>query len=187
VPRERPYETLHDVASNGRIDLGQQRTVRIDGLKPAQAVREVARLEGLPPERVEVSVSAFNSQFVIVYGIERQGRPTVLPFRGREPIAEFLSRAGCPDCLKGYRVRIVRPATEVGRTPSVIAVKLDRQFRPEPGSKPVFVESQDFIHLEKDQGRGSVFNRLASRLLPVASGDEGHETTRLFPWFAEPR
>ena len=111
------------VGADGRIPLGDA-ALRVEGLTAAEVARRVAAVAGVDPARVQVRVSAFNSQQVFLRG-EVAGLPRAIPYQGPETVVDLLQRSGglAPGAAPGD-VQVVRSHIADGTPPEVFHVDL---------------------------------------------------------------
>src|SRR5262245_16567384 len=113
------------VAADGRIDLGDAGKPRVEGLTTAAITRLVAHALNVPPSRVEVAVSEFNSQQIYLHG-EVQASQRAIPYRGPETVVELLQRAGGLSVDAAPRdIQVVRANIANGGSPEVYHVDLE--------------------------------------------------------------
>jgi protein involved in polysaccharide export with SLBB domain len=112
------------VGPDGFIGLGDAGAVRVDGLRPAEIAVAVAGRVGVPAERVQVRVAAYNSQQVYVLG-EVAGSQRAVPYQGPETVLDLLQRAGgLSPAAAPTDVQVVRAHVADGKTPEVFHVDL---------------------------------------------------------------
>lgn len=142
------------IESDGTIRIPDADPIRADNLTTGEIARELGRrFDDFKECRVEVK--EYQSQFVYIFmADDTKAPPKAIAFQGRETVEELITRVGCKECKKGYRVRVVRPSTTIGAMPEIFAVKLDEQGRDrQQVAKPVFVRPNDYVYFEKDKGR----------------------------------
>jgi protein involved in polysaccharide export with SLBB domain len=181
---ENPKGRVYQVRSDGRISLGESREVRVDGATIGQIERSLAKEAPESFAGCRVDVAVFDSQFIEVFGLDRGGRPQAFPYRGKETVEEFLSRAGCLKCKRGYRVRIVRQGSTIGAAPTIIPVKIAGQSTSKVKSAAeIYVVPHDYVYVEKDIGRGSLLTRITAKYLPNGKAENGPSVEN--PMFAD--
>jgi polysaccharide biosynthesis/export protein len=112
------------IAPDGRLDLGPLGRVRVEGLTPAEAARQIALAAGLQPAAVQVHVVEYRSQKVYLFG-EVTGLQRAVPYQGPETVLDLLHRTGgiTPGAAPG-EVHVVRGHVAEGRAPEVFHVDL---------------------------------------------------------------
>jgi len=94
VVRQRPeFSGRHEIGPDGRIDLGEYGRLHIEGRTTPEIVKLVAEETGASPECVQVRVSEFRSQHVLLFG-EVIGWQRSVPYRGQETVLDLLQRMG---------------------------------------------------------------------------------------------
>ena len=83
----------HPVGPDGRIDLGSEVRLRVEGRTVPEVGRLVARETGLPLAQVRVRVTAFNSQQVYLFG-QGIGEQRAVAYQGPETVLDLLQRTG---------------------------------------------------------------------------------------------
>jgi protein involved in polysaccharide export with SLBB domain len=112
------------VGSDGRVRLHPDVAIRVDGLTVPQLEAVASSRLYVPPERVRVVVSAYNSQQVYLFG-EVSGLQQAVPYRGPETVLELLQRAGGVTPGAAPRdVQVVRAHVADGKAPEVFQVDL---------------------------------------------------------------
>ena len=112
------------VGPDGYVGLGEAGPLCVDGLRPAEVAAAVAERAGVPAERVQVRVAAFNSQQVYLFG-EVAGLQRAVAYQGPETVLDLLQRAGgLSPAAAPTDVQVVRAHVADGRTPEVFHVDL---------------------------------------------------------------
>jgi len=117
-------DALCAVDLDGRLPLGDDlsKCSRVEGRTLDDVRAELARLTGVPPERVTVRLAAPRSSRVYLHGPIR-GRSRVVPYQGPEPVIDFLKRVGgLPPGSKLNEVYVVRPNVAIGGQTEVFRV-----------------------------------------------------------------
>jgi protein involved in polysaccharide export with SLBB domain len=122
---ERPeFAGPHEIGPDGRIDLGEYGKLRIEGRTTPEIVKLLARETGASPEAVQVRVTDFRSQHVLLFG-EVIGWQRSVPYRGQETVTELLQRVGGITADAAPRdVFVVRPHLGDNKRPEVFHVDL---------------------------------------------------------------
>ena len=121
---DRPeWDCAASVGLDGRVPLGDAGSPFVQGktLDAARAaVAEAARVE---PARVTVALADYRAGRVYVTGPENKLRRT-MPYRGPEPVLEFLWRAGAmkPGSAELRDVRVLRSNVTTGGQPEAFRV-----------------------------------------------------------------
>lgn len=112
------------VGADGRIALGDENRLRIDGMTTPEVAAAIAAAAGVSADQVEVRVAEHNSQQVFLFG-EITGPQRALPYRGPETVLDLLQRAGgiTPGAEVGD-VQVVRAHVAEGSTPEVFHIDL---------------------------------------------------------------
>jgi protein involved in polysaccharide export with SLBB domain len=112
------------VAPDGRIELGQYGSPRVEGQTTDAIEQLIADELQVPAETVKVRVAEYRSQSLLVFG-EVVGLQRTVPYRGQETVLDLLQRVGgitpgaAPD-----DVHVVRTHVSDGRPPEVFHIKL---------------------------------------------------------------
>jgi protein involved in polysaccharide export with SLBB domain len=112
------------VAPDGRVALGEEECIRVDGLTPPEIACTVARHYGVGPGQVYVRVAAYNSQQLFLYG-QLNGGEHAVAYQGPETVLDVLQRTGglSPGALVDD-VQVVRSHVAEGKPPEVFHVDL---------------------------------------------------------------
>lgn len=116
---------LRPVGPDGRIDIGELGRLRVESRTLPETQELVAAVAGEYPERVQVSVTEYNSQQVYLFGPGITPQRSV-PYRGQETVVDLLQRIGGirPGAAPNH-VYVVRPHVSEGKTPEVFHVDLN--------------------------------------------------------------
>ncbi len=179
------WDAIASVGVDGRLPLETPGSPRVEGFTTLEARNELARLAGLSPERVHVSLAALRSSQIYVHGPIR-GRCRPIPYQGPEPVIDCLKRVGgLPPGSKLNQVYVVRPNVAAGKRPEVFPVDVPAVLIDGDASTNVLLQSSDQVYI--GETRGSEF----SRLLPDWLGPAYRRITGLLPdewWpFSRPR
>jgi protein involved in polysaccharide export with SLBB domain len=125
VVSERPeFSGRHEIDSDGRIDLGEYGKLHIEGRTAPEIVKLVAEETGARPESVQVRVSEFRSQHVLLFG-EVIGWQRSVPYRGQETVLDLLQRVGgITPGAEPRDVYVLRPHLGDNRRPEAFHVDL---------------------------------------------------------------
>lgn len=139
-----------------RAEVSLDGTLRIPGIEPMN-------VDGLTCpeiedyfstyENVHIEVAEYKSQHILVSGIFPEKAPRPITYHGPESIEQLISRIGCPECQRGYRVRVVRPSKKLGGEPQIFAEEIDVRGHREADEEEIVVEPGDYVYVEKDLGR----------------------------------
>ena len=114
----------HEVGPDGRIDLGDYGKLRVEGRTTPEIAQLIAQETGAIPDSVQVRVSEFRSQHVLLFG-EVIGSQRSVPYLGQETVADLLQRVGgITHGAEPKDVYVVRPHLGDNRRPQVIHVDL---------------------------------------------------------------
>lgn len=150
-----------EVSVDGTIRLPGHEPIIVDGLT-CQEIE--VHLEPIAPAHVEVV--EYRSQQIMVGGITADKAPRAIPYQGPESIEQLLSRVRCPECQHGYRVRVVRPAEEIGGEPEIFAEEFGPNgLRSEGYSDSVRIQPGDYVYVEPDFGRKGPLTVMTDREL----------------------
>src|SRR5262249_14328614 len=122
---DRPDLTGHQaVGPDGRIDLGAEGRLRVEGQTVPEIARRVAREAGIQPAAVRVRVAEFNSQHIYLFG-EGIGGQRAGPYQGPETVLDLLQRIGgiSPGAAPND-VYVVRSRVVEDRPPEVFHINL---------------------------------------------------------------
>lgn len=112
------------VGPNGRIELKDYGTVRVEGRTLPEIARLVAHETGTEPEAVRVRVVEFRSQFVLLFG-QVIGWQRTVPYQGQETVLDLLRRVGgITPGAEPEDVHVVRTHLAAGQRPEVFHVDL---------------------------------------------------------------
>lgn len=112
------------IGPDGRIDMGLEGRLRIEGRTVDQAGKLIALSLNMPGERVDVRVAEFRSKHIYLSG-QVEGFQRAVPYQGPETICELLHRVG--GITRGAalnEVYVVRPHLAEDRPPEVFNVRL---------------------------------------------------------------
>ena len=121
---DRPeWDCAASVGLDGRLPLGDAGNPPVQGLSLDAARAAVAVAAKVEPGRVTVALADARAGRVYVTGPENKLRRTV-PFRGPEPVLEFLWRAGAmkPGSAELRDVKVLRPNVAAGGKPEAFEV-----------------------------------------------------------------
>jgi protein involved in polysaccharide export with SLBB domain len=112
------------VGPDGRIELGPNLAVRVEGRTPGEVARTVAKRAGVPAGRVRVRVAQYNSSQLYLSG-QGTGVKRTVPYQGQETVLDLLQRVGgiTPEAAPDD-VYVVRPHVSDGERPEVFHVDL---------------------------------------------------------------
>ena len=112
------------IGADGRIELGPNVRVRVEGHTPGEAAVEIAAAIGTAPTNVAVEVAEYHSQHVILFG-QVIGWQRVVAYQGQETVLDLLHRAG--GIARGAApesIYVVRTHVEDGLRPEIFHVNL---------------------------------------------------------------
>jgi protein involved in polysaccharide export with SLBB domain len=158
---DRPdWDAMACVDVDGRLPLDEPGCPRVEGLTLAEVRDELARLAGLPPDRVRVWLAAPRSSCVYLHGPIR-GRTRAVPYQGPETVIDFLKRVGgLPPGSELSQVFVVRPNVAAGSRPEVYRVNVPGVLlNNEPATNiPLLPSDQVYV--------GETFGSSLSRFMP---------------------
>jgi protein involved in polysaccharide export with SLBB domain len=124
VPSRPDMTGPHAVGPDGRIDLGSEDRLRVEGRTVPEVARLVARETRSPPEHVHVGVASFNSQQVYLIG-PGIGAQRAVGYQGPETILDLLHRTGgIASGAAPNDVYLVRSHISEDRQPEVYHINL---------------------------------------------------------------
>jgi len=154
------WDALTSVDLDGRLPLQSPGSPRVEGQTLEEVRRELARLAGVPPDRVEVKLAAPRSSRIYVHGPIR-GRTRVVPYQGPQPVIDFLTRVGgLPPGSKLSQVYIVRPNVALGGPAEVIRVNVPAVLIDRNPSTNVALKPSDEVYV------GETSRSVFARILP---------------------
>jgi protein involved in polysaccharide export with SLBB domain len=135
------------VGPDGRVRPAGSLGVRVEGLTPAEASRQIARELGVNPASVKVRVVGFNSQTIYVHG-EVMGLQRAVDYEGPETVVDLLQRLGgiAPGAATG-EIQIVRSRVADGRAPEVFHVDLEAILQRGDQSTNIHLEPFDQLYI----------------------------------------
>lgn len=137
-----------EVSLDGTLRIPGIETMNVDGLTCPEIEDYLSAYE-----RVHVEVAEYKSQHVLVSGIFPEKAPRPITYHGPESVEQLISRIGCPECQRGYRVRVVRPSSKLGGEPQIFAEEIDVRGHREADRDAIVIEPGDYVYVEKDLGR----------------------------------
>ncbi|MBX9627831.1 MAG: hypothetical protein K2X82_28795, partial [Gemmataceae bacterium] len=145
---------------DGRLPLADLGRPRVEGETLDHVRAELAHRAGVPADRVAVALAAPRGGRVFVHGPVR-GRVRVVPYRGPEPVLDFLRRVdGLPPGSKLSEVSVVRPNVAAGGRPEVFRVDVAAVLLAGDGATNVALRPSDQVYVGETPGSA------VSRLLP---------------------
>jgi polysaccharide biosynthesis/export protein len=112
------------IGVDGRIDLGPRGRAYVEGQTLDQAVRTVADVARVAPERVSLQVREYKSQQIYLLGEVASLRRTV-PYQGPETVTDFLRRVGgITPGAQPRDVHVIRSHIQDGQSPEVFHIDL---------------------------------------------------------------
>lgn len=148
-----------EVEGDGALHFAGGANVRVDGHTTDAIAAQLRRDLGWRYQNCSVRVIEPKSQFIQLFV---EGEPArAIPYRGRETVEDMLERVDCKGCRRGHRVRVVRPSKTIHGVPEIFALQLDRELKDRPtGATPIQLEPNDYVYLEKDNGKPGELTRL---------------------------
>jgi protein involved in polysaccharide export with SLBB domain len=169
------WNALAAVDLDGRLPLQSPGSVRAEGRTLPEIRDDLARVAGVPPERVSVYLAAPRSSRVFVHGPIR-GRTRIVPYQGPEPVIDFLSRiGGLPPGSKLNQVYVVRPNVAAGGKPEVFRVDVPAVLIDGNTTTNVLVKPSDEVYI------GETSRSVFARVLPDWLGPIYRRLTGLMP------
>jgi protein involved in polysaccharide export with SLBB domain len=135
------------VGVDGRITLGPDVRLRVEGHTTPEIVELLAQETGAAAERVRVSVAEYKSQHLYLHG-EVKGEPRAVPYLGPETVLELLQRAGgiTPGAAPGD-IQVVRPHVADGKQPEVFEVDLSAILQKKSDETNVKLRPLDHVYI----------------------------------------
>jgi len=124
VAERTEFNGRHDIGPDGRIDLGDYGSLRIEGKTTGEIAKLLSSEIGVEPAKIKVSVITHRSQHLLLFG-EVIGWQRSVPYQGQETVLDLLQRVG--GITKGAEPRdvyVVRPHLGESQRPEVIHVDL---------------------------------------------------------------
>jgi protein involved in polysaccharide export with SLBB domain len=169
------WNALASIDLDGRLPLQSPGQPRADGRTLKEIRDELARLAGVPPERVEVHLAAPRSARIYLHGPIR-GRTRVVPYQGPEPVIDFLTRVGgLPPGSKLNQVYIVRPNVAAGEKPQVFRVNVPAVLVDDNPTTNVPLKPSDEVYV------GETSRSVFARVLPDWLGPAYRRLSGLLP------
>lgn len=124
--KDRPgSEAIVSVDLDGRLPLEDGDGPRVEGLTLPEAQAEIAKVMGVPAEKVDVRLAVPRSARVYLHGPIR-GRLRIVPYQGPELVMDFLGRVGgLPPGSKLNKVFVVRPNVSAGSQSQVYHIDVE--------------------------------------------------------------
>jgi polysaccharide export outer membrane protein len=144
----------HAIGPDGRIDLGPDGCVRVEGRTLVEAAALVAQQLGVLESRVRVHVVEFNSRQIYLSGAGT-GVSRAVPYRGPEPVYDLLRRVGgvTPGAAP-EDVYVVRPHIADGERPEVFHIDLRGIVMSKDGRTNIRLQPFDQVYVgETRQGK----------------------------------
>jgi polysaccharide export outer membrane protein len=156
---ERPgWEAIIAVDLDGRLPVVDGDGPRVEGLTLAEARTEIARMAGVPAERVDVRLAVPRSQRIYLHGPIR-GRVRIMPYQGPELVMDFLKRVGgLPPGSKLNDVYIVRPNISGGGKSYVYHIDVEAVLLDHDQATNIPLRPSDQVYI--GETRRSSFSRV---------------------------
>jgi polysaccharide export outer membrane protein len=157
---DRPeWDSVASVDVDGGLPLGPPGKPRVAGMTAAEARDLIARLTDVEPDRVAVTVADPRAARVYVCG-PVNGTLRAVPYRGPEPVLDFLSRTGAiqPNCTRRNDVYVVRPNVAEGTPAEVFHVDVEAVLFDGDAATNVALRPSDQVYV--GESRRSSFSRL---------------------------
>ena len=153
------WDCVASVDVDGGLPLGPPGKPRVAGLTADAARDEVARLAAVDPTRVTVRVADPRAGRVFVTGPDN-GRIRAVPYRGPEPVLDFLARTGAvpPHAARLTDVYVVRPNVAAGAPPEVFHVDAGAVLLDGDPSTNIPLRASDEVYV--GETRRASFDRL---------------------------
>jgi protein involved in polysaccharide export with SLBB domain len=179
------WDAIAAVDLDGRLPLPSPGSPRAEGRTLEDVRVELARMGGVPPDRVSVQLAAPRSSRVYLHGPIR-GRTRIVPYQGPEPVIDFLKRVGgLPPGSKLNQVYVVRPNIASGGKAEVFRVDVPAVLMDDNQTTNVPLMPSDEVYV------GETSRSVFARMLPNWLGPAYRRFIGLLPddwWpFNKPR
>jgi protein involved in polysaccharide export with SLBB domain len=156
----------YPVGPDGRIALGADPGVRVEGLPVAAIAQRIADELHLDSQRVEVQVAEHRSQCVYLHGAVTN-LPRSVQYQGPETVVDLLKRIGgiTPGAEPGD-IQVVRPRVAEGLEPQVFHVDLAAILLHNDATTNVRIQPFDQIYVGETR-RGDLDRHLPPWLRPL--------------------
>jgi polysaccharide export outer membrane protein len=173
---DRPdWDSYAVIDLDGLLPITDSCRPRVEGLTVDEVRNELARLAGVSPERVRVSLAAPRSGRIFISGPVR-GRTRVVAYQGPERVIDLLKRVGgLPPGSKLNQVYVVRPHIAAGQPPEVFRVDVEAVMLDNNPATNIPLRPSDQVYIGETRGSalsrslphwmGTVYRRLMG-LLP---------------------
>ncbi len=152
------WDAYASIDLDGRLPLTSPGSPRVEGRTLDDIRSELARLAGVPPNRVTVQLASPRSSRIYVHGPIR-GRSRVVPYQGPEPVIDMLRRiGGLPPGSKLSQVYVVRPNVAAGGPPEVFQVDVAAVLADNDPTTNVPLRPSDAVYV--GETKRSVFARI---------------------------
>lgn len=169
------WDALVSVDLDGRLPLQSPGSPHAEGHMLNEIRVELARMAGVPPDRVVVRLAAPRSSRVFVHGPIR-GRTRIVPYQGPEPVIDFLTRVGgLPPGSKLNQVYVVRPNVATGAQPEVFRVNVPAVLIDGNPATNVVLQPSDEVYI------GETSRSVFARVLPDWLGPAYRRLSGLLP------
>lgn len=169
------WDALASVDLDGRLPLQSPGSPHAEGHTLNEIRVELARMAGVPPDRVVVRLAAPRSSRVFVHGPIR-GRTRIVPYQGPEPVIDFLTRVGgLPPGSKLNQVYVVRPNVATGAQPEVFRVNVPAVLIDGNPATNVVLQPSDEVYI------GETSRSVFARVLPDWLGPAYRRLSGLLP------
>lgn len=153
------WDALASVDVDGGLPLGEPGKPLVAGLTTGEARDAVARAAAVDPARVTVRVADPRAGRIYLVGPDN-GRLRAVPYRGPEPVLDFLARVGAvqPHATKLNDVTVVRPNVAAGVPAEVFRVDVEAVLLDGDPATNVPLRASDEVYV--GETRRSSFARL---------------------------
>lgn len=153
------WDSVASVDVDGGLPLGDPGKPRVVGMTAAEVRDLIARLTDTDPARITVTVADTRAGHVYVAGPDN-GRLRPVPYRGPEPVLDFLTRVGAirPHCTELNDVYVVRPNVAAGVPAEVFHVDVEAVLFDGDAATNVTLRPSDQVYI--GETRRSSFARL---------------------------
>ena len=157
---DRPeWDCTASVGLDGRLPLGAAGSPVVEGTTLSEVRTAIAKLLNQTPDRITVRLVDVRAGRIYLSGPENN-RQRVVPFRGPEPVVEFLWRAGAvkQGCSALHDVYVIRPNVANGTQPETFHVDFDAIVLDADHRSNVILQPSDQVYV--GETRRSSFSRL---------------------------
>lgn len=161
------WDSVASIDLDGALPLGPAGRAVVSGLSLDQARERVAKAARVEPEDVSLRVLDTRSGRIYLSGPENNLQ-RVFPYRGPEPVIDFLWRVGAikQGCSDLHDLSIVRPNVAAGQRPLTLIVDYEAVILDGDGTTNYLLQASDQVVLGETR-RSEISRRLPAWLRPL--------------------